>query len=199
MNTTSESPDTFESVFRLHYQHLCSYAYTLLKDKESSEDVVQELFIKVWEKQKTGLGADKLKFYLFTAVRNNCLTVLKNNNKNSMREIKEGDATEEITLQMDDGITKPNSKALIAQALDQLPPKCKEVFLLSRLSQQTYKQIAETLGISVKTVENQMGKAIRLLKKFAKENGIYMAMLYFIFAETNTLHTIGILFENWLY
>lgn len=186
-------------MFRQHYQRLCSYANTFLKDEESSEDVVQEIFIKVWEKNKMSIDANKIKFYLFTAVRNNCLTLLKKNNKNRIHELKEDDATYEIKIQLDPEEKDTDTKALISQAMEQLPPKCREVFMLSRLSGQTYKQIAETLGISVKTVENQMGKAIRLLRQFAKENGIYMIMLYFIYSEINTMHTIGVFIENWFY
>ena len=180
MGVATEIEKKFEALFRQHYQRLCSYAFTFLQDEESSEDIVQEVFIKIWEKQKLEIPDDQLKFYLFTAVRNNCLTRIQKSKKIFFEELKDEDASAEMTLSVDKAEAGISPKELIAKAMDLLPPKCKEVFLLSRLSGQTYLQIANSLGISVKTVENQMGKAIRLLKSFAKENNIYVAMLCFI-------------------
>lgn len=197
MDSKREIEKNFESLFRQHYQRLCSYAYTFLKDEESSEDIVQELFIKIWEKQKLEIGAEYLKFYLFTAVRNNCLTRLQKNKKNFIRELEDEDASDVAALRMEMDETAADPGTLIAKAMEQLPPKCREVFMLSRLSGQTYPQIADSLGISIKTVENQMGKAIRLLKIFAKENNIFMAMLFFLYLEKNILQTIGVCIERW--
>lgn len=197
MEVTTEIEKDFENLFRQHYQKLCSYAYSFLKDEESSEDIVQEVFIKIWEKQKLVIGADNLKFYLFTAVRNNCLTRLQKNKKNFLQELKDEDASDEMVLRIDKEEKTTNPKKLIAKAMDLLPPKCREIFLLSRLSGQTYQQIADNLGLSIKTVENQMGKAIRLLKVFAKENNIYVAMLYFLYFDQHIINTIGVYIEKW--
>lgn len=178
MNSTEEFiKEHFEIFFRGHYQALCSYAFKFLKEEESSEDIVQDVFIKVWQQRKDLIGTDQLKFYLFTAVRNNCLTHLKKNKKNYLVELSDEDAFEEISIQLGDTGVNKDPKELIAKAMDQLPPKCREVFMLSRLSSQTYQQIADSLGLSVKTVENHMGKAIKILKVFARENNIYFVIL----------------------
>lgn len=71
--------------------------------------------------------------------------------------------------------------------------------MLSRLSGHTYQQIANILGISVKTVENQMGKAIKMMKVFARENSIYMAMLCFLYVDKNIFKYIGVFMEKWFY
>ena len=196
MEEATEIEKNFETLFKQHYQQLCSYAFTFLKDAESSEDVVQELFSKIWEKQKLEIGATQLKYYLFTAVRNNCITRLQKNKKNYFEELKDEDATDEMKIFLEKNEEAAQPKELIAKAMELLPPKCREVFLLSRLSGHTYMQIAESLGISVKTVENQMGKAIRLMKAFAKENNIYAAMLSFIFFEKNLSQAIGVFINN---
>lgn len=197
MDMASDIKESFEGIFRQHYQRLCSYAYTFLKDMEVSEDVVQEVFIKVWENQKLQMGNDKIKFYLFTAVRNNCLTLLQKNKKHLIQELKDEDAVDEIRLRTNAVEKTTDPKTLISNALQQLPPKCREVFMLSRISGLTYQQIADSLGISVKTVENQMGKAISVMKVFVKENGISLVVLHLLLFEENTRRIIGVCIEKW--
>lgn len=197
MITAPEIRESFESAFRQYYPNLCSYANTFLKDPQSSEDLVQEVFIKVWENQKMQLGADKIKFYLFTAVRNNCLSQLQKNKKHLTRELQDNDAAAVITLPSGNEEKKAEPKTHIANALQQLPPKCREVFMLSRISGLTYQQIADTLDISKKTVENQMGKAISMMKVFVKENGIYLVLLQYVLIENDNWITIGVCLEKW--
>lgn len=200
MKPTAETTNEhFEIFFKGHYQALCSYAFNFLKDDESSEDIVQDVFIKVWEQRKDLIGRDELKFYLFTAVRNNCLTYLKKHKKKFQVELRDEDVFDEISIRLDDADVDQEPKELIAKAMEQLPPKCREVFMLSRLSNQTYQQIADSLGLSVKTVENQMGKAIKILKVFAKENNIYLVILLSLTYGKYGLPTIGVFIEKLFY
>ncbi|MBS1632845.1 MAG: RNA polymerase sigma-70 factor [Bacteroidetes bacterium] len=199
MNQPPEIRKEFEVVFKQYYQKLCSYAFTFIKDKESCEDLVQEIFIKIWEKEKMELGVEKIKFYLFTAVRNNCYNKLQKDKKNIIQELQDEDVSEEINFRIENYETEPDPKHLVSNALQLLPPKCKEIFMLSRLSGLTYRQIADSLEISVKTVENQMGKAITILKKFAKENKIYVSILFFLLLNMGTLLQTGVFVENWFY
>ncbi|MCA0334622.1 MAG: RNA polymerase sigma-70 factor [Bacteroidetes bacterium] len=198
MSDSTDKRFIFESLFKQYYQRLCSYAFTFLNDIESSEDVVQELFIYIWENQKPFFETENIKFYLFTAVRNNCLKRIQKNSKIIIKELDDYDATDEITILLDEDVTDKEPKVLIAKAMNSLPPKCREVFMLSRMSGFTYQQIADALNISVKTVENQMGKAIRMMKSFAKENGIYVMMLTFLFCEEISCSTIGVFLKNGL-
>lgn len=191
--------ENYEGFFRQHYEKLCSYAYTFLKDEESCEDLVQDVFIRIWEQRQDLIGSDQLKFYSFTAVRNNCLTWLQKNKKHSVVALQDQDAAEEITVRLDPADATKDPQALIAKAMEQLPPKCREVFMLSRLSHQTYQQIADSLGISIKTVENQMGKAIRILRLFAKENHIYPLILLCLAGGNFLVQTIGVHLKNWFY
>ncbi|MGN6603213.1 MAG: RNA polymerase sigma-70 factor [Ginsengibacter sp.] len=189
----------FRIFFDQHYQRLCSYAYSYLKDEESCEDIVQDIFIKIWTNRQDLIGSEQLKFYVFSAVRNNCLTWLQKNKKYRLVEMKDEDEPGEITIKLDPEDKKANPTELIAKALDQLPPKCREVFLLSRISNLTYLQIADNLGISVKTVENQMGKALKILRTFAKDNRIYFLVALCIIGGNYLNHHIGVFIQNWFY
>ena len=196
-NSASDIYNSFETNFRQHYERLCSYAYTFLKEEASSEDIVQEVFIRIWERRKDLIGSNQLKFYLFTAVRNNCLTAIAKNKKNAVVELGEEDAHDEINLKIEVVNSSSDPKILLAKAMEQLPPKCREVFMLSRLSGQSYQQIADSLGISAKTVENQIGKAIKILKVFAKENRIYLLLICCLAGGKYLMHMIGVFIEKW--
>lgn len=189
----------FRIFFDQHYQRLCSYAFSFLKDEESCEDIVQDIFIKIWLNRQDLIGSEQLKFYVFSAVRNNCLTRLQKNKKYRVVEMRDEDEAGEIDIKLDPEDEKANPTELIAKALDRLPPKCKEVFLLSRLANLTYLQIADNLGISIKTVENQMGKALKILRNFAKENRIYFIVALCIIGGNYLNHHIGVFIEKWFY
>lgn len=156
----------FRSVFEQYYNPLCNYAYSFLKDSDSSEDIVQEVFIKIWENRKDLIASNSIRFYLYTAVRNNCFTYLEKNKRTKIIPITDQDVSEDSSPL--DGESGTDYNALLKQAIDQLPPKCREVFLLNRISKQSYQEVADQLNISVKTVENQIGKALRILRAFAK-------------------------------
>jgi len=166
----------FKEVFEQYYSTLCQFAYSFVKERGSSEDIVQEVFLRVWEKRPDLIGTDGLRYYLFTSVRNNCLSFLQQEKKSMIVPI-DGLAVP-TDLQEPGWEAEPaiDHLSLIQKGLSMLPPKCKEVFLLSRLGDLSYKQIASTLDISVKTVENQMGKALKLLRGFMKENRVFGIM-----------------------
>lgn len=158
----------FKSLFDREYNKLCQYAYTYMQDTHLAEDVVQDTFIKIWENKRELIASPDVKFYLITAVRNNCITAIRKQKTQQTTytdDIKEPEpepyfrASQHAEKQSED-------TRKIEEALNQLPPKCKEVFLLVKLHGMSYKQAAESLEISVKTVENQMGKAIKILREY---------------------------------
>lgn len=170
----------FKMVFDQHYNTLCNYALALLKDPSASEDVVQEVFIRIWEKRRDIITSETIRFYLFTAVRNNCLTHLQKERKAAIVAFNDCDDAEESMAFPEEVKTESDYKSQLASAMDQLPPKCREVFLLSRMSKQSYKEIADTLDISVKTVENQIGKALKILRIYVKEKKLFLVILILI-------------------
>lgn len=157
-------------VFEQFYNPLCKYASGFIKEREVCEDIVQDVFVKIWEKRRDILAVDGIKFYLFTAVRNNCLTHIHREQRQpvySLAEMDMEDAWPADSAERDS--TEPvNYKALLGKGIDQLPPKCKEVFLLSRLGDFSNQEVADSLGVSIKTVNNQLWKALKFLRNFVK-------------------------------
>lgn len=172
----------FKDLFDQEYNNLCRYALTYLQDSHLAEDVVQETFVKFWEQKKELVGTPNAKFYLVTAVRNNCISAIRKQQSSGLKfteETPEPDPEPFITArQAQEDALQQSQK--IAAALDQLPPKCKEVFLLVKLHGMSYKQAAETLDLSVKTIENQMGKAIKTLRDYVSAGVTALFALLFL-------------------
>jgi RNA polymerase sigma-70 factor (family 1) len=135
---------------------------------------VQEIFLRVWEKKKDLVGSEELRYYLYTSVRNNCLTHLDKVKKSVVTSYNNEEAAVTPPDIMPEKTKDPDFNALVAEALERLPPKCREVFVMSRMSRLTYQQVADALGISIKTVENQMGKALKTMRAFIKEKQPYI-------------------------
>jgi RNA polymerase sigma-70 factor (family 1) len=161
---------SFQQLFNTWYNTLCNYAYSFLKDRDTSEDIVQEVFVRIWEDRPQIIGTEGVRYYLFTAVRNNCISRLRKEKRQVVLSLDEGMPTPAPERRED-----PDYRALVRIAIDELPPRCREVFLLSRFSKMTYKDIARSLDISEKTVENQLGKALKLIRAFLKGKGVYLA------------------------
>ncbi len=160
----------FELLFKRHYKPLCRRVNTMLNDEEATEDVVQALFIKIWESRETIQTPDSVAAYLFTAARNRALNYIKSQSRKSSNEVPLTNLHDESDNRMEEQMdAKELQKALYA-AIDALPEKRREVFVLSRFEGKSYKEIAEIMQISVKTVEAQMGKALSTLREFVKNN-----------------------------
>lgn len=182
MSATRSLYQVFQQEFHRYYEPLCQYAFTLLKEQHPCEDIVQDIFLHVWEKKQNLVGEESLRFYLYTAVRNNCITYLQKSRKSVVTGLTGHESASSPTVLYNAEKAEIDFANLLKEALDRLPPKCREVFVLSRMSRLTYQQIADTLGISVKTVENQMGKALKILRTFIKEKQVYVSgWLIFIF------------------
>ena len=144
------------------------YALRFLEDTNAVEDVVQETFAKLWEKRDTLDEITSIKSYLYTAVRNNCLMIL--------RSRKEFDDVEE--LQITDGnseeerIARSELEAQLWKLIDELPEKRRDIFLMAKRDGLSYKEIAEETGLTVKTVENHVTRALKSLRK--KNLGLYL-------------------------
>lgn len=172
----------FKTLFAKEYDNLCRFAMTYMQDLHLAEDVVQDTFIRIWEQKKDLITSPDVRFYLITSVKNNCISALRK--QNTRKEIFTDEAPEAepepFVTERQHKEQLEDQKKKIAKALEQLPPKCKEVFLLIKLYGMSYKQAAETLEISVKTVENQMGKAIKTLREFAGSRAALAIVLLII-------------------
>ena len=167
------NPTDFESLFRYNFRPLCLYALHYMGDVEASEDIVQECFMKLWEKLEQGTEVENRRAYLYMTVRNRCLDTLR----------KKGLQTESLNpndtygiIDDDDAAERSQTEARLWTAIDSLPEKCREVFILSKRDGLKYEEIAEELGLSVNTVRNQISKALKILKEGARK------ILMFFFA-----------------
>jgi RNA polymerase sigma-70 factor (family 1) len=174
----------FQKLFRLHHHTLCMHAYKYLADSDESQDAVQEVFVKFWEIKQDMINDKNALYYLITAVRNNCISRLRKRvNTISMEDEIISNKLTDTPLE-DDKEEKQDVQTLVDEALALLPPKCGAIFRMSRIDKLTYQQIANELGISIKTVENQMGKAIGIMREFARTHyipfSILLAFIYFL-------------------
>ncbi|MBS1915397.1 MAG: RNA polymerase sigma-70 factor [Bacteroidetes bacterium] len=181
----------FKAVFEQYYQPLCNYAFNFLKDKDACEDIVQEIFLRIWEKKKNLIHSKEIRYYMFTAVRNNCLSFIENKKKSSALFTEDMGATLYQLPQDDKEAGPTDSLELIKKSLSLLPPRCKDVFLLSRIGKLSYKEIAAATGVSVKTVENQIGKALKILKEFIKEHKVFSFLPGILFISGLNQNGIG--------
>lgn len=152
-----------ERLFMANHKALCNLANRILRNRDTAEDIVQEVFIKIWQKRDEIKIESTLKGYLFKAVANAALNELQRIKKFQYHtEIKEDQlpSVDPVSHESDQGFLEQK----IQEALDDLPPKCKVIFTLSRYENLKYKEIAEQLDISVKTVEAQMGIALEKMR-----------------------------------
>lgn len=153
----------FDAVFRQWYAPLCHYAARLTDgDMDEAEDLVQQVFVKIWEQRGRLDIAWSLKAYLYKTVHNAALNRLRAANTRSKYFDYNATQLENTSVQPDD--TSGELAERLQKALDLLPPQCRHVFELSRFEELKYREIADQLGISIKTVETQMGKALRILR-----------------------------------
>jgi len=165
----SGNESAYEMIFRTFYQPLCRYAYSFLEDKEEAEEVVQSAFITVWEKRKSIDIQTSLKSYLYRMVRNGCLNVIKHE-KVKQQHVAHEMAVSEVSYEsVSQKVYASELESKITEALKALPEQCRLVFQLSRFEELKYQEIADQLQISVKTVENHMGKALRIMREQLKE------------------------------
>jgi len=168
----------FKNLFDNEYDRLVRYALLYLPDMHQAEDVVQETFVKIWEQKQDLIATENIRFYLVTAVRNNCISALRKLKKQPVVLTDNAPEPEPEPLFHPSQFEEQSNEQVkkITDALNQLPPKCREVFLMVKLHGMSYKQAAETLELSVKTIENQMGKAIRIFRDIARVLPVLLLM-----------------------
>lgn len=155
--------NALDVIYRKYWEGLFFYSYHLLKDKHACEDVIQDLFVRLWENREQLDVRLSLKAYLYASCRYALYKLIK---KEQVRE----DIFDAIyeRLHTETAYGNLEHKELVQQInviVNGLPPKCREVYELSRKENLSYKEIGERLGISVKTVENHINRALKELKQ----------------------------------
>ena len=155
----------FERIFKAQYSGLCRVAFRILKDEDKAEDVVQDLFARLWETRENRTISVSHKTYLTRAAVNAAIDYQEKHRREVTPTEEQWQQLQPAANLTEELLSGTETQAQIAHALDKLPPACKTVFVLSRDEELSYKEIAAALDISVKTVENQMGKALKILRQ----------------------------------
>jgi RNA polymerase sigma-70 factor, ECF subfamily len=155
----------FEGLFREHYGVLCGFARKFVVDSAVAEELVQDLFVQLWERREALQPEVSLRSYLFTAVRNGCLNHLKHlgireQHQNHSQHLPSAYAADPLEVMEHEELN-----ARIHLAIAALPDRCGEIFKMSRFDGLKYDEIAAQLQLSPRTVEVQIGKALRILRE----------------------------------
>lgn len=167
----AELTRSVEEYFQLFFEGLHRYAFTFLRDNDAAKDAVQEVFVRLWEKRERLDASQSVKAYLYTSVYHYCLNI-----KRHEKVKREYTATQqEPAAVSNDTLLSKEAALQIRKALDSLPPQCRLIFCKSRFEDKKYAAIAAEMNLSVKTVEAQMGKALKILRQ--KLSGLNIAIL----------------------
>jgi RNA polymerase sigma-19 factor, ECF subfamily len=161
--------EQFESLFRSSYVSLVRYAMSIIKDHDTGEEIVQDLFLRLWQDREKIKIESSLNGYLFRSVHNKCLHWV-GHNRIIEKHAQEMAYMQTNTVETPSEIIQFNElQAKIAKILEKLPERCGKIFCMNRFDGLKYAEIADKLSISVKTVEADMGKALREFRKELKE------------------------------
>jgi RNA polymerase sigma-70 factor (family 1) len=163
------SEQTIKKLFDDHFHHLVLSAFRYLNDYDQSEDLVQDVFVKVWQNFDHVRKIADLKGYLFKAVRNSCLNYLKHI-KVREKFIDDSEKSDfSMALSPEELHTEEETKVRVSQAINKLPENWREAFVLSKYDNLKYHEIAKEMNISQKTVEKYISKALQFLRNELKD------------------------------
>jgi len=168
---------SFTEAFDCYYTGLCFYATKFVHDTDESRSIVQQVFVDLWIKRDKLVIQKSMKAYLFMAVKNYAIDYLKH----KVVETKYLHELPQVSVMIDaDLIEEAELNARINAAVNALPQKCREIFVLCRYEELRYSEIAQQLGISIKTVEMQMGIALKKLRSKLTDNQNIQILLFLL-------------------
>lgn len=179
----ADTTAVFERVFKEHFKGLHSYAFTIIKDDADAEEIVQNVFYKLWERREQMAELQSVNAYLYRSVYNESLNYLKHQKVKMAYQSHTVHSNQQASNPADSASLK-ELEAKIQTAMNDLPEQCRTVFQLSRFEELKYREIADRLGISVKTVENQMGKALKVLRTKLAE---YLPIIWLLLINLKNL------------
>lgn len=159
----------FEKLFKKYFSTLCYFAQKYISDVETAKEIVHDVFINLWNKRESIDLEKSVKSYLFTSVHNRCLNYIRDNKKFDHNIEQLENLHERMDWESFDSLVQMELENKINKTIELLPDRCREIFVLSRFDNLKYSEIAEKLEISIKTVETQMSKALKILRENLKE------------------------------
>jgi RNA polymerase sigma-70 factor (ECF subfamily) len=172
----------FDDIYKKYSVRIYSFVFGIIKSKDDAEDIVQEVFIKLWDKRKSLNEHLSFKSFLFTIAYNTTISMIR-------KRVKEKDfimmvRSKQIPLNSDSVDLKLEFQELqekLDKTIEDLPKRQKQVFVLSRREELSYKEIAKKMGISVNTVENHMSKALKFIRKNINQTSYVSVLFYILF------------------
>jgi len=178
----NDSASDFEAMYRCYYEYLCQFAYRFVNNHAASEDLVHNVFLNIWKNRDTWNPRGTLRTYLYRAVKNQSLKYLAH------RKIQNRTSFEDLTILPDFNRMNPEEKIhgkefekAVQKAVAQLPERRRIIWLMHREDKMTYREIADVLDISIKTVETQMSRSLKFLRSQLTEFLPVIAFLISIF------------------
>lgn len=174
---SANDEEAYRSLFELYYVPLCLYVKRFIEDKPTQEDIVQDVFFTIWEKRGTIVPTVSAKNYLVTCVKNLSLNHLRKQGYMQDYQTKLTEHAPVYSENLDDLYTLKELQVLLAKTLAKLPPEYRLAFEMSRIEEKSSAEIAEAMGVSVRTVERYRNKATEILKEELKD---YLSLLLFL-------------------
>lgn len=172
---------SFEKVFKEYFISLCSFATKYIHDQDEAKDIVHQVYLNLWEKRKEIQMNQSIRSYLYTSVHNRCLNYIRDHKKFIHDNYPDSIENLDPFIRNSDFMETEELRSHIHKALYELPEGCRTIFTLSRFDGKKYKEIAQELGISIKTVETQMSKALKHMKSKLIKYITYISILIGLF------------------
>ena len=172
---------SFELLFRTYFSSLCMFAMKYVPDLDTSKEIVHSVFINLWEKKEHIDTGKLMKSYLFTSVYNRSLNYIRDQKKFRHGDVSDGDLNISTNQDVDNNIEAAELEIQIRDSIESLPEKCRMIFTMNRFEGLKYNEISDKLDISVKTVEVQMSKALRILREKLKNYLVILLFLLYFF------------------
>lgn len=170
--------ETFKDAYNDYFEIICRFLNYYTRDSQAIEEVVQDVFVTLWEEYE-GREIQYIKTFLYNSARNRMLNYLRDK-ENRMILLEKWARIELEESEATDCVDREAFSQLLQAAVESLPEKCKEIFILSREEQLSYKEIAQIKDISVKTVENQMGIALKKIREYLSDHAGETVTLVFL-------------------
>jgi len=158
---------SFKFIFHEYYAPLCRFSFSFIKDQDKAQSIVQEVFIKLWEKRTSLINIENLMSYLMSMVRNQSIDYLRKEKSNAKAYLKIG--ADESVNTTEEQIAKNEFEEKLLYSLQKLPERCRIAFEMSRFDGYKNKEIAQKMKISVKGVEALIGRSLKLLRTELEE------------------------------
>ncbi len=155
----------FDFIFNYYYSSLCAFSMQYLKDRNAAEDLVQDFFVSLWLEASGLQIRSSIKSYLFTGVKNRCLDLKKHQKITEKYRTYILFSSDSDSNSVDQYFAESELRNAVQKSLEKFPPRCREIFELSRLGGLSNQEISDKLGISKRTVELQISNSLKILRK----------------------------------